>query len=95
MDIEPLVFVATIVLPLIVDLVARIFKLEEKNVKRTLAIALSVILAVAPEISFPITDAGELLARLVGKFSLILVLSQTIYARFYKDGEVQNKVAGK
>lgn len=97
MDINTLSLIASAFIPLLVDLVVRFTKLEAGNAKRIVAVVLAFVVALIPELgnTVPTTDVWEFLKALSVRFGAILVVSQTVYNNFYKEGNVQKVMVGK
>lgn len=97
MDTNTLTLLASFFLPLLVDLIIGIFKIDSTLAMKLVAGVLSFLIALIPEISnnLPITDPKVFITNIVSKFAVVFTISQTVYSNILKNTKLSKTLAGK
>lgn len=91
MDINTLTVLASFVLPLLVDLVNRIFKVQTPDVAKIIAGILAFVVALISELSVkPAVDFADLVTR----FAVVFTVSQVVFKNIYKDTSLSASIRG-
>lgn len=89
MDTNTLMILASAVLPVIVDLFIKVFKIENTLAQKIVAGLLAFGIALFSELSAkPAIDVQDLISR----FAVVFTLSQVIYRNIYKDTSLNTKL---
>ena len=89
MDTNNLTLLATVFLPVIVDIFIKVFKIKSLTAMKLVAGLLAFAIALISELSIkPAIDVQDLISR----FAVVFTLSQVIYRNIYKDTSLNTKL---